>query len=92
MLQTKFVEKIKTHILCSITQFPKIVPFMRYVEKCNKAKEATDDITGRRKDVICMPNKQRQNTDRNSECVILIVLPQQPWLHEIASMLRYTYV
>jgi len=30
MFQTKVVEKIKTHILCSITFFfPKIVPFMR---------------------------------------------------------------
>jgi len=28
MLQTKDVEKIKTHILCSVC-FPKIVPFMR---------------------------------------------------------------
>ena len=26
---TKVVEKTKTHILCSITFFPKIVPFMR---------------------------------------------------------------
>jgi hypothetical protein len=29
MFQTKFVQKIKTHILYSITFFPKIVPFMR---------------------------------------------------------------
>jgi len=29
MFQTKFVEKIKTHILFSITIFLKIVPFMR---------------------------------------------------------------
>jgi hypothetical protein len=28
MFQTKFVEKIKTHILHSITFSPKIVPFM----------------------------------------------------------------
>jgi hypothetical protein len=31
MFQTKFVEKIKTHILCSITFFPKVMPFMRNV-------------------------------------------------------------
>ena len=29
MFHTKLVEKIKTHILHSITFFPKIVPFMR---------------------------------------------------------------
>jgi len=29
MFQTNVVEKIKTHILCSITFLPKILPFMR---------------------------------------------------------------
>jgi len=29
MFQTKVVEKIKTHILCSVTFPPNIVPFMR---------------------------------------------------------------
>jgi len=29
IFQTKFVEKIKTHILCSVTFFSKILPFMR---------------------------------------------------------------
>jgi len=30
MFQTKVVEKIKTHFLCSVTFFPpKIAPFMR---------------------------------------------------------------
>jgi len=34
MFQTKFVEEIKTHILCSATfYFSKIVPFMR---ECGK--------------------------------------------------------
>ena len=31
MFQTKVVDKIKTHILCSITLFSKIMPFVRYV-------------------------------------------------------------
>jgi hypothetical protein len=48
MFQTKVVEKIKTHILCSITFFPKIVPFMRYVEKYGTASQATDDNIIRR--------------------------------------------
>ena len=29
MLQEKVVEKMKTHILCSLYFFPKILPFMR---------------------------------------------------------------
>jgi len=29
MFQTKIVEKIKTHILCHVPFFSKIVPFMR---------------------------------------------------------------
>jgi hypothetical protein len=33
MLQTKVLEEIKTHVLCSVTFLPKIVPFMRYVKK-----------------------------------------------------------
>jgi len=30
MFQTKFVEAKKTHILCSITFFSNVMPFMRY--------------------------------------------------------------
>jgi len=32
-LQTKGVEEIKTNILCSVTFFSKIAPFMRYCGK-----------------------------------------------------------
>ena len=43
MFQTKLVEKFKTHIMCSVTFFLTILPFMRYVEKCCKAGQATHD-------------------------------------------------
>jgi hypothetical protein len=33
IFQIKVVEKIKTHILCSVILFPKIVPFMRQCRK-----------------------------------------------------------
>ena len=36
------IEKIKTHILCSVILFPKIVLFMRYCGKCGTARQATD--------------------------------------------------
>jgi hypothetical protein len=41
MFQTKVVEKIKTHILCSITFFSNIVPFLDNVEKYRKVGQAT---------------------------------------------------
>jgi hypothetical protein len=31
-------------------------------------------------------------TNTHTGCVILIAFPQQQWLHERASMLRYTYI
>jgi len=33
MFETKFVEKIKTHILCSTTVFLKILPLTKKIEK-----------------------------------------------------------
>jgi hypothetical protein len=32
-----------------------------------------------------------KDTNKYSECVIIIVFQRQQWLHEHASMLRYTY-
>jgi hypothetical protein len=43
MFQTKFVEKIKTHILCSITSFRKLCHLWDKVKKYGKAREATND-------------------------------------------------
>jgi hypothetical protein len=48
MFQRNFVEKKKTHILCSITFFPKAVPFTRQRGKTWWSQTATDElITGR---------------------------------------------
>jgi len=43
IFHTKVVVKTKTHKLCSITYFLKIVPFMRSCEKYGTARQATDD-------------------------------------------------
>jgi len=43
MFQTKVVEKIKTRILCSVTFFPKIVPFMGKGINYSRAGQTTDD-------------------------------------------------
>jgi hypothetical protein len=42
MFQTKIVEKIKKHILCSIPFFENRA-FLDNVEKYSKARQATDD-------------------------------------------------
>jgi len=43
MFQTKFVEKIKTHILCSVTFFWKSYRLWDNVEKYCRAGQVTDD-------------------------------------------------
>jgi hypothetical protein len=47
MFQTKVVEKIKTHILRSVTFFRKSFRLWDNVEKFGRAGEASDDITRR---------------------------------------------
>jgi hypothetical protein len=42
MFQTKVVEKIKTHVLCSVLLY-KILPFVKNVETYCRAGKATDD-------------------------------------------------
>jgi hypothetical protein len=89
MFQIEVIEKIKTHILCSVTFFLKIVPFMRYVEKYGRAWQVTDDNTTRRMRFACRITKA---TDTHSEYVILIAFPRQQWLRERVSMSCYTYI
>jgi hypothetical protein len=74
MFETE-VEETKTHILCSTTLFPKIVPFMRYVEKCWRARQATDDNTAH---AHCMLDTLSMS---------YLLLPLQQWLHERAQCL-----
>jgi hypothetical protein len=45
MFQTKFVQKIKTHILCSKTFSRQFCRLRDNVEKYGKARQATDDNT-----------------------------------------------
>jgi hypothetical protein len=48
MFQTKVVGNIKSHISCSITSFPKVVHFTRYVIEYITARQTTDDNIIRR--------------------------------------------
>jgi hypothetical protein len=58
------------------------------MEKYGTARQATGDNIIRRMRFICWITKP---TDTRSECAILIAFPQQQWLCERASVLRYAY-
>jgi len=63
MFQTKFVEKIRTHILCSTYIFPeKSFRLRDNVEKYCRAGQATDDNIIRRMRIACRITKTRIQT------------------------------
>ena len=57
------------------------------MEKYCRAEQATHDNITRRMRIACWMSKDK-NTP--SEYVKLIAFPRQQWLHERASVLRYT--
>ena len=86
MLQTKVIEKIKTHILYSVTLFRKSCRLLDNVGKYNAAQQATRDNITRRMRFACWITKA---TDTHSEYLILIAFPR---LRESVFMLRYMYI
>jgi hypothetical protein len=58
------------------------------VEKCCTAVQATDDSMAH---VHCILDAWGYKYT-HSGCIILNAFPQQQWLHEHASVLRYTYI
>ena len=64
MFQTKVVEKIKV--------FPKVTPFMRYVETHGRAGQATDHDIIQCMHLACWITK---TTETHSECLILFAFP-----------------
>ena len=87
MFQTTVVEKIKTHILCSVTFFWKSCCLWDNVEKYGRARQATNDTTMWPMLFPCWITKA---VDTRSECVIHIAFPWQQWLCECSSILHYT--
>jgi hypothetical protein len=85
MFQTKVVEKLKTHILCSIKFFQKSYRLWDNVEKYDRTRQATDDNILRRMRFACWITKA---ADTPTENVILIAFSRQEWLRERTSMLR----
>jgi hypothetical protein len=74
MFQTTVLEKIKTHILCSITFSRKWCRLWDNVKKYGKTRVATDDNIIRRMRIECWIIKA---TDTHWEYVILIAFPLQ---------------
>ena len=90
--QTKVVETIKTHILCSTTFFFLLKPGRLWdnLEKYGTARRGTGDNITR---CMCSACWIPKATNTHSEYVILIAFQRHQWLREGASMLRYiTYI
>ena len=76
MFQTKVVEKIKTHILCSVTFSLEYRAVCEIMRKNTLETHMPQMIIERMRIACWIPN---------------IACPLQRLLHELASMLRYTY-
>ena len=87
MFRTNFAEKIKICILYSVTFFRKSYSVWYNVE--NVVERGRPQLTVGPTRILCWITKAR---NIHSGDVILIAFPQQQWLHERASMLRYTYI
>jgi hypothetical protein len=84
MLQTKVVEKIKTHLLCSITFFFENRSVYEIMWKNILKLDRPQMTIWRMRIAFWIP----KSTSTHSECVILIAFPLQQWLYERALMLR----
>jgi hypothetical protein len=87
MFQIKVVDKIKTHILYSITLFSKIVLSMTMWKNILEPSRLQTTIWHMR--ILCWIPKA---TITRSGYVIIINFPLLQWLHERASMIGYTYI
>jgi len=87
MFHTITVEKIKTHISCSIACFRKSCPLRDSVVKHGTARQATDDDITKRMRIACWITEV---TNTHSEYVIVIAFLRQKLLQLYAPILRYT--
>ena len=87
IFQNNVVEKLKTHILCSVTFFFKSCSLWD-VE--NIAERGRAQKTTWRMRIACWISGGYKYTLLGR--VIIIAFPEQQWLHERASLLRYTCV
>jgi hypothetical protein len=85
MFQTNVAKKIKTHIFCSITFFEDHVIYE--IMWKNTVEPDRSRVTIRHMRIACWIPKA---TNTHTGCIIIIAFPQQQWLNERSSMLRYT--
>ena len=88
IFQTKFAEKIKTNIFCSVTFSQKSCRLWGKVK--NVVERGRPDTTVQQAHAPCVLDIYK-TTDTNSGYVILIAFPLQLWLYQRISVLRYTY-
>jgi len=88
IFQTKVVEKLEIHILCSIIPLPKNHAVYEVMWK-NFVEWGWPQMTIWRMHFACWIPKP---TNTHTICVILIVFPLQQWLREHTSILRYMCV
>jgi hypothetical protein len=86
MIQTKVVEEIKTHFVCSITFFFLENRAVYKIMWKNIAQRGRPQMTTRRMRIACWITKAT-----HSQYAILIAFPLQQWLQEPASLLRNTF-
>ena len=89
MFQLEVVEKIKTHILCSINPPPPESSAVYEITWKNIVEPDRPLMTIWGMLIACWIPKA---TNIHSQYVVLITFPQQQWLHERASILRHKYV
>jgi hypothetical protein len=87
MFQTNVVEKMTTHILCSVT-FSLYRAAYEIMWKSIRERDGPQMTIWRMRIACWIP--QAANT--HSGCLMLIAFTMQQWLHERALMLRYTYI
>jgi hypothetical protein len=84
--QTTVVEKITTHILCSVALFFPRKPCRLWdcLEKYDRDRQATDDSLIRHRPITSPMNK---DTNTHSDYAVLLTFPRKHWLSECASLL-----
>jgi hypothetical protein len=106
MLQTKVVEKMKTHIFCSIIVFRKLCHLWDNVENYGGARGTTNDVSTWSIWVACWISKATcthahahaprcaytHTHTHTQQWVISIAFLWQQWLREHTWMLRYMYI
>jgi hypothetical protein len=88
MFQTKFVEKIKTHLIYVNFFFENRAVYEIIWKKYCTAGQATDDNIINCMRFTCWVNA----TDKHSEYLIVIAFPQQQRFRERGSMLHYMFI